>query len=102
MVAGGASSGMSSALHRDKPGAIAVKIVAGAALGGAAKMAGDKVAATLSATPKPVPGQMVTWGASKSQTAVGAAVGVGTDKGIAGGGKAAVNAGCKEQGSCSK
>ncbi len=99
-VTGGVSSGVSSALHGDKPGAVAVKTVVGAALGPAGKIGGDKVTAALGAAPKAVPGQIVTWGASKAQVQGANLAGLAASKGIPGAGNAATSAGCKEQGSC--
>ena len=99
-VKGGVTSGVSSALHGDKPGTIAVKAAAGAVFGGAGKAAGQAVSSAVGAAPKAVPGQLVTWGASKAQAALGKAAGTATGVAIGSAGKAATVAGCKEVGQC--
>jgi hypothetical protein len=99
-VRGGLTSGVSSALHGDKPGTIAVKATAGAAFGGLGKAAGNAVTSAVGAAPKAVPGQLVTWGASTAQTAASKVAGTATSLAIGSGGKAATVAGCKEAGSC--
>ena len=97
---GGVQAGTASALHGDKPGAVAVKATAGAAFGGLGKVAGNAVQKAVGAAPKATPGQMVTWGASKAQAAVSKVAGPLTSVAVGASGKVATNVSCKENRSC--
>lgn len=100
VVKGAFTSGVSSALHCDKLGTFAVKVTAGAAFGGFGKAIGNAVTRAVGAAPKAVPGQLVTWGASKVQTPASKVAGTATSLAIGSGGKAASVEGCKRAGSC--
>jgi len=97
---GAVSAGVSSAAHGDKVGGIVAKTVAGGVLGGVGQKVASTVTSKLGAAPAAAGGQIVTWGASKSQTATASAAGVIASKAITSGGNHEVSAGCKAANEC--
>jgi RHS repeat-associated protein len=99
-VAGAVTSGVSSTLHGDKPGVIALKTAAGGVLGAVGGKVGAVVTSRLSASAPRVASTGMQVFPSKSQIAAARLTGVLAGSAVRGGGGATVNAACKAGHEC--